>query len=77
MQPLLLSLFVFFGRTSVLSEKNEVCEALVIRECLDHSRVLLKVLESGDKTLSKKDCDDLKVSHKRFRANSVFTNVRF
>lgn len=77
MQLLLLSLFVFFGRTSVFSEKNEVCEAHVIRECLDHSRVLLKVLESGDKSLSKKDCDDLQVSHKRFRANSVFTNVRF
>ena len=64
MQALLLSVFVFLSRTAVLSEKNEVCEALVIHECSEHSRGLLKVLESGEKNISKKDCDALQVSHK-------------
>ena len=74
MQALLISLFVFFGRTAVSSEKNEVCEALVIHECSGHSLGLLKVLESGDKNISNKECDAFQVSHKRFRASSVFAN---
>lgn len=74
MQALLISLFVFFGRTAVSSEKNEVCEALVIHECSGHSLGLLKVLESGDKNISNNECDAFQVSHKRFRASFVFTN---
>ena len=76
-QVLLLSLLVFFGRTAVSSEADEVCEALVIHECSGHSRGLLRVLESGDKNLSNKDCDAFQVSHKRFRASSVLTIESF
>lgn len=61
--PIYLTLVHFLaGSKTVSSEKNELCEALVIRECSGHSRGLLKVLESGNKHLLNKNCDALQVS---------------
>ena len=56
-----LSLVLWLARKTVSSEKNEFCEALVIRECSGHSRGLLKVLESEDKHLLNEECDALQV----------------
>lgn len=61
--PIYLTLVHFLaGPNTVSSEKTELCEALVIRECSGHSRGLLKVIESGNKHLFNKNCDALQVS---------------
>ena len=57
-----LLLVLWLERKTVSPEKNEFCEALVIRECSDHSLGLLKVLESKDKHLLNEECDALQVS---------------
>ena len=80
--PIYLTLVHFLaGPKTVSAEKNELCEALVIRECSGHSRGLLKVLESGNKHLFNKECDALQVSDVQnlfsMTSDSVFMNPIF
>ena len=57
-----LPLLTFRERQVISAERNEICEAMVIQECSDHSQGLLKALEGGNQRLLIEQCAILQAS---------------
>ena len=58
-----ISVFISLELDVISAEKNLNCEAVVMQECSDHSKGLLKGLESENQLLLDKECDALQASY--------------
>ena len=45
----------------ISSERDQLCQLMMIQECLDHSLGLLEAIESGNDRVLIKECDSLQV----------------
>lgn len=54
-------LLLCLAESKISSERDQVCQVKVIRECLDHSLGLLEAMESRNERMLKEKCDSLQV----------------
>ena len=59
---LLIWLLICLERTGISAERNHFCQAMVIEECSNHSKGLLRALESRNRRLLIEECHSLQAS---------------